>query len=83
MLDSEDKKNDIKIHSYVLTHSKGLKPSTTISIDFYGEIIEENSSGDGQFDAFFNALNKFKVFFQYKNNKKELKIKRKYGKYEK
>ena len=58
VLDSEDKKNDIKIHSYVLTHSKGLKPSTTISIDFYGEIIEENASGDGQFDAFFGALKK-------------------------
>ena len=66
VLDSEDKKNDIKIHSYVLTHSKGLKPSTTISIDFYGEIIEENSSGDGQFDAFFNALNK--IFKKKKMN---------------
>ena len=58
VLDSEDKKNNIKIHSYVLTHSKGLRPSTTISIDFYGEIIEENATGDGQFDAFFNALKK-------------------------
>ena len=58
VLDSEDKKNDIKIQSYVLTHSKGLKPSTTISVDFFGEIIEENASGDGQFDAFFNALKK-------------------------
>ena len=67
VLDSEDKKNDIKIHSYVLTHSKGLKPSTTVSIDFYGEIIEENSSGDGQFDAFFNALNKI-----FKNKKMNL-----------
>ena len=66
VLDSEDKKNDIKIHSYVLTHSKGLKPSTTISVDFYGEIIEENSSGDGQFDAFFNALNK--IFKKKKMN---------------
>ena len=67
VLDSEDKENDIKIHSYVLTHSKGLKPSTTVSIDFYGEIIEENSSGDGQFDAFFNALNKI-----FKNKKMDL-----------
>ena len=66
VLNSEDKKNDIKIHSYVLTHSKGLKPSTTISVDFYGEIIEENSSGDGQFDAFFNALNK--IFKKKKMN---------------
>ena len=66
VLDSEDKKNDIKIYSYVLTHSKGLKPSTTVSVDFYGEIIEENSSGDGQFDAFFNALRK--IFKKKKMN---------------
>ena len=66
VLDSEGKKNNIKIHSYVLTHSKGLKPSTAISIDFYGEKIEENSSGDGQFDAFFNALKK--IFKKKKMN---------------
>ena len=64
VLDSDDTKNDIKIHSYVLTHSKGLKPSTTISINFYGKIIEENASGDGQFDAFYNALKKI---FKKKN----------------
>ena len=53
----QELKNDIKIHSYVLTHSKGLKPSTTISIDFYGEIIKDGS-GD-----FFIA--KFKIFLEY------------------
>ncbi len=46
----------VKVNSYVLTHSKGLKPSTTISITINGKTYEENAQGDGQFDAFMNAL---------------------------
>ena len=50
--------NKVKIHSYVLTHSKGLKPTTSISLQIENKIFEENASGDGQYDAFWNALNK-------------------------
>ena len=46
----------VKVASYVLTHSKGLKPSTTVSITINGKNYEENASGDGQFDAFMNAI---------------------------
>jgi (R)-citramalate synthase len=46
----------VKVNSYVLTHSKGLRPSTTISITINDETFEENSQGDGQFDAFMNAI---------------------------
>mgnify|MGYP003672940336 FL=1 len=46
----------VKINSYVLTHSKGLKPSTTVSITINNETFEESSQGDGQFDAFMNAI---------------------------
>ena len=46
----------VKVNSYVLTHSKGLKPSTTVSITINDETFEENSQGDGQFDAFMNAI---------------------------
>ena len=46
------------VRSYVLTHSKGLKPSTTIAVELDGDLIEENAQGDGQFDAFMNALRK-------------------------
>jgi D-citramalate synthase len=42
----------------VLVHSKGLRPSTTICLKIHGEIFEENAQGDGQFDAFMNALSK-------------------------
>ncbi|MCL4129934.1 UNVERIFIED_CONTAM: hypothetical protein GTU68_054592 [Idotea baltica] len=46
----------VKVNSYVLTHSKGLKPSTTVSITIEDETFEESSQGDGQFDAFMNAI---------------------------
>ncbi|MEJ2112717.1 MAG: alpha-isopropylmalate synthase regulatory domain-containing protein, partial [Flavobacteriaceae bacterium] len=46
----------VKVNSYVLTHSKGLRPSTTVSLIINGEIHEQNSQGDGQFDAFMNAI---------------------------
>lgn len=46
----------VKIESYVLTHSKGLRPSTTVSITIENETFQENAQGDGQFDAFMNAI---------------------------
>jgi len=48
----------ITIESYVLTHSKGLRPSTTIELSIDGESVQEHAQGDGQFDAFMNALQK-------------------------
>ena len=48
----------VKIQSYVLTHSKGLRPTTSVSIKINGAFFEENASGDGQYDAFWNALQK-------------------------
>ena len=55
------------VKSYVLTHSKGLRPSTTLSLEIEGKIFEENASGDGQYDAFMNALHKI-----YTSRKKAL-----------
>ncbi|WP_242132370.1 alpha-isopropylmalate synthase regulatory domain-containing protein [Aestuariivivens marinum] len=46
----------VKVNSYVLTHSKGLRPSTTVSITIEDDTFEENAQGDGQFDAFMNAI---------------------------
>ena len=57
----------VKINSYVLTHSKGLRPTTSISLEIDGEKYEENSPGDGQYDAFWNALQKI-----YKRQKIDL-----------
>ncbi len=58
VLDSNLHQQRVFVKSYVLTHSKGLKPSTTLSIEIDGKSYEENAQGDGQFDAFINALHK-------------------------
>ncbi len=34
VLDSYTYEEKVKVESYVLTHSKGLKPSTTVSISY-------------------------------------------------
>ena len=67
VLDSSAYKQKVFIKSYVLTHAKGLSPSTTLSIEIDGETFEENAQGDGQFDAFMNALRKI-----YAKQKQEL-----------
>jgi D-citramalate synthase len=48
----------IVVESYILSHAKGMRPSTTLSLKMDGELIEEHAQGDGQFDAFMNALGK-------------------------
>jgi D-citramalate synthase len=58
ILDSNAIQNKVQIKNYVLTHSKDLKPSVTLNISIDGESFEEHAQGDGQYDAFVNALNK-------------------------
>lgn len=56
VLDSSAIEEKVHIRNYVLTHSKNLRPSVTLSIDVNGELFEEHAQGDGQYDAFMNAL---------------------------
>jgi (R)-citramalate synthase len=58
ILDSNAIEQKVQIKNYVLTHSKDLKPSVTLNISIDGESFEEHAQGDGQYDAFVNALNK-------------------------
>jgi D-citramalate synthase len=67
VLDSNLYNEKVIIESYVLTHSKGLKPSTTVAVSIDGELFEEHAQGDGQFDAFMNAIGKL-------YNRKKLKL---------
>ncbi|WP_080238168.1 alpha-isopropylmalate synthase regulatory domain-containing protein [Spirosoma rigui] len=48
----------VEVLNYVLTHSKDLKPSATLRVRIAEEQFEENAQGDGQYDAFMNALKK-------------------------
>ena len=69
ILDSKAIQEKVRIENYVLTHSKSLRPSVTIKISINGETFEEHAQGDGQYDAFMNALKKV-----YKKQKKELPL---------
>ncbi|MEP6846476.1 MAG: alpha-isopropylmalate synthase regulatory domain-containing protein [Panacibacter sp.] len=67
VLDSTAMEQKVEIENYVLTHSKDLNPSVTLRISVNGESFEEHAQGDGQYDAFMNALKKV-----YKQKKIEL-----------
>ncbi len=56
VLNSKLYEEKVIVESYVLTHAKGLRPSATLSVCINGELFEEHAQGDGQFDAFMNAL---------------------------
>ena len=59
----------LKIRSPCRISSRTLKPSVTLHICINGEFFEEHAQGDGQYDAFVNALNKI-----YKQKKTELPL---------
>ncbi len=46
----------IFIKNYSLSLSFGLKPSASVQIEIEGNLYQETSSGDGQYDAFMKAL---------------------------
>lgn len=48
----------VKLKSYIVNLAYGLKPMATIKVEINGKEYEENSSGDGQYDAFVRALRK-------------------------
>lgn len=64
VLDSSSLEEKVRIENYVLTHSKGLRPSVTLRLNYHGEDFEESAQGDGQYDAFMNAIKKV---YQIKN----------------
>lgn len=69
ILDSNTIEDKVRIENYVLTHSKNLNPSVTLKLSINGESFEEHAQGDGQYDAFMNALKKV-----YKQKKMELPV---------
>ncbi|MFT6205000.1 MAG: D-citramalate synthase [Spirosomataceae bacterium] len=48
----------VEVLDYVLTHTKTLRPSVTIKVRIHDKTFEEHAQGDGQYDAFMNALRK-------------------------
>ncbi|MEG1546543.1 MAG: alpha-isopropylmalate synthase regulatory domain-containing protein, partial [Bacteroides sp.] len=58
VLKHDGNNSKVKLLSYFITLTAGLKPMATLKIDINGECYEESSSGDGQYDAFVRALRK-------------------------
>ena len=58
VLKHEGSSNKVKLMSYFVTLTHGLKPMATLSIEINGQTYQESSSGDGQYDAFVRALRK-------------------------
>ncbi len=56
VLELESIKELVKVKNYNLSHAKGLKPVASVSVSINDKVFEASASGDGQYDAFMNAL---------------------------
>ncbi len=56
VLESMPIKQQIIVKNYALSVAAGLRSMATLSIEIDGQLHEETASGDGQYDAFMNAL---------------------------
>ncbi len=56
VLNYEDSESGIKLVNYSLSQSMGLRPSATVCFLIQGKKYEASSAGDGQYDAFMNAV---------------------------
>ena len=56
VLNNEDSEPVIQLVNYSLSHAMGLRPTATVSLLVKGEKHEATAAGDGQYDAFMNAL---------------------------
>ncbi len=56
VLDLESIKETVKVVNYNLNHTKGLKPVASVALTIDNKSYEANAAGDGQYDAFMNAL---------------------------
>lgn len=58
VLSSDKIERRVVVENYVLGHARGMKPSTTLQLRVEGVLYEAHAQGDGQYDAFMNALKK-------------------------
>ncbi len=56
VLGNNGQETTVEILNYSLSTAKGLKSSATVSVAIDGIVQEQTASGDGQYDAFVNAL---------------------------
>jgi D-citramalate synthase len=56
VLGNNGQETTVEILNYSLSTAKGLKSSATVSVAIDGIVQEQTAAGDGQYDAFVNAL---------------------------
>ncbi len=56
VLDNKTIEKRVSVENYMLTHSKNMRPAATLSVVIDGKTYEGSAQGDGQYDAFMNAL---------------------------
>jgi D-citramalate synthase len=56
VLNEENTESKIKMVNYSLSHAMGLKPTATVSFTINDDQFEATAAGDGQYDAFMNAV---------------------------
>lgn len=56
VLKQEGISNKVRLKSYMVNTTYGLKPTASLKIEINGESYESSSTGDGQYDAFMRAL---------------------------
>ncbi len=56
VLKSQEMEQRIQIKNYSLSVASGLDSSASICVELDGKLHKQTSSGDGQYDAFMNAL---------------------------
>lgn len=56
VFNSNENEKNVKILSYALVLSKGLHPTASLRMEIDKKIFEQTASGDGQYDAFFQAI---------------------------
>lgn len=71
VLENGNKKKNIIIQNYSLSLSSGMKPLASVQIQIHGKTYEETSLGDGQYNAFTEAV--WKIYASLKKERPVLK----------
>jgi len=67
VLDNGIGNRHVFIKNYSLSLSHGMHPSANIKVEIFGELYEDTSIGDGQYDAFMKAL--WRIYDRIKKDK--------------
>lgn len=58
VLENDFFEQKVKVVNYSVSYTMGLRPVANVALEIEGKIYEEYSDGDGQFNAFSNAVKK-------------------------